>query len=118
MEVASPITRRPVSSSHRPANAAMVWLLPAPAGAISAVPAVVAVSIITTAAACSALRPVPVTASRARASVTSCGHGLPGGGEDLFFGVEVLQGGVPVFVRRPVDAAAVGGADTQGAVRR
>ena len=36
-----------------------------------------------------------------------------GGGEDLFFGVEVVQGGVPVFVRGPVDAAAVGSADAE-----
>ena len=36
-----------------------------------------------------------------------------GGREDLFFDVEVGQGGVPFLVRRPVDAAAVGGADAQ-----
>ena len=36
-----------------------------------------------------------------------------GGGEDLFFGVEVGQGAVPFLVRRPVDAAAVGGSDAE-----
>ena len=40
-------------------------------------------------------------------------RGLLSGGEDVFFGVEVLQGRVPVFVRGPVDAAAVGGADAE-----
>ena len=45
-----------------------------------------------------------------------------GGGEDLLFGVQVGQGAVAFGVRRPVDAAAVGGADAEaghvGDVRR
>ena len=49
-------------------------------------------------------------------------HGPFGGGEDLLFGVQVGQGAVPFLVRRPVDAAAVGGPDPQaghvGEVRR
>jgi hypothetical protein len=40
-------------------------------------------------------------------------HGLSGGGEDVLFGVQVRQRCVPFFVRRPVDAAAVRGADAQ-----
>jgi len=45
-------------------------------------------------------------------------HGSFGGAEDLFFGVEVGQGAVPFLVRRPVDAAAIGGAHAQGWSRR
>ena len=37
VEVVSPMTRRPVNAVHSRANPAMVWLLPAPAGAISTV---------------------------------------------------------------------------------
>jgi hypothetical protein len=40
-------------------------------------------------------------------------HGSFRGDEDLFFGVEVGQGAVAFLVRRPVDAAAVGGAHAQ-----
>ena len=44
------------------------------------------------------------------------------GGEDLPFSVQVGQRAVPLFVRRPVDTAPVGGPDTQaghvGDVRR
>ena len=47
--VVSPITRRPVNEVHSRANSAIVWLLPAPAAATSAVVAVVAVSIMITA---------------------------------------------------------------------
>ena len=36
-----------------------------------------------------------------------------GGGEDLFFGVQVGQRAIALLVRRPVDAAAVGGADAE-----
>ena len=52
------MTRRPVKVVHSRANSAMVWLLPAPAGAISTVVAAAAVSIMTTASRCSAFSPV------------------------------------------------------------
>ena len=54
------MTRRPVKVVHSRANSAMVWLLPAPAGATSTVVAAAAVSIITTASRCSAFSPVPL----------------------------------------------------------
>ena len=59
------MTRRPVKVVHSRANSAMVWLLPAPAGATSTVVAAVAVSIIATASRCSAFSPVRSTAARA-----------------------------------------------------
>ena len=59
------MTRRPVKVVHSRANPAIVWLLPAPAGAISTVVAAAAVSIITTASCCSAFSPVRPTAARA-----------------------------------------------------
>ncbi len=59
------MTRRPVNVVHSRANSAMVWLLPAPAGAISTTAALVAVSIVVTASRCSALRPVRAAAARA-----------------------------------------------------
>ena len=40
-------------------------------------------------------------------------HGPFRGGEDPFFGVQMSQRAVPFLVRRPVDAAAVGGAHAQ-----
>jgi hypothetical protein len=65
-EVVSPMTRRPVNDVHSRANSAIVWVLPAPAGAISTVAVVAAVSIMTTASRCSAVdpcaRPRPVPA--------------------------------------------------------
>ena len=67
------MTRRPVSVVHSRANSAMVWLLPAPAGAISTAPAVAAVSIIVTASLCSVLRSVRAAAARACCSLTSWG---------------------------------------------
>ena len=107
------MTRRPVNVVHSRANSAIVWLLPAPAGAISTVVAAVAVSIMTTASRCSAFSPVR----------SDGGPGLLGadelrdrpfrGGEDLFFDVQVGQRAVPFLVRRPVDAAAVGGPDAE-----
>ena len=57
------MTRRPVKVVHSRANSAMVWLLPAPAGATSTVVAAVAVSIMTTASRCSAFSPVRSTAA-------------------------------------------------------
>ena len=59
------MTRRPVNEVHSRANSAIVWLLPAPAGAISTVIAVAAVSIMTTASRCSPFNPVCSTAARA-----------------------------------------------------
>ena len=59
------MTRRPVNVVHSRANPAMVWLLPAPAGAASTMVAVAAVSIITTASRCSPFSPVQSTAARA-----------------------------------------------------
>ena len=103
------MTRRPVKVVHSRANSAMVWLLPAPAGATSTVVAAAAVSIIATASRCSAVSPVRSTAARACSSADELRHGSFGGREDLFLGVEVGQGAVPFLVRRPVDAAAVGG---------
>ncbi len=73
MAVASPTTRRPVNVVHSLANPAIVWLLPAPAGATSAVVAVAAVSITTTASRCPAFSPVCSAAARACSAVTSCG---------------------------------------------
>jgi hypothetical protein len=67
------MTRRPVKVVHSRANSAMVWLLPAPAGAISTVLAAAAASIITTASRCSPVSPVSPTAARACSSLTSCG---------------------------------------------
>ena len=67
------MTRRPVKVVHSRANSAMVWLLPAPAGAISTVVAAAAVSIMTTASRCSAFSPVRSTAARACSWLTSCG---------------------------------------------
>ena len=67
------MTRRPVNEVHRRANSAMVWLLPAPAGAISTVVAAAAVSIMTTASRCSLFSPVRSTAARACSALTSCG---------------------------------------------
>ena len=67
------MTRRPVNEVHSRANSAMVWLLPAPAGAISTVVAAAAVSIITTASRCSPFNPVRSTAARACSWLTSCG---------------------------------------------
>jgi hypothetical protein len=63
--VASPITRRPVNVVHSRANWAMVWLLPAPAAATSAVVAVVAVSMVSTASRWPAVSPVRSAAARA-----------------------------------------------------
>ena len=45
-------------------------------------------------------------------------HGPFGSCEDLFFGVEVGKGAVAFLVRRPVDAAAVGGRGRRGWSRR
>ena len=59
------MTRRPVKQVHSRANSAIVWLLPAPAGAIRTVVAAAAVSMMTTASRCSALSPVSATAARA-----------------------------------------------------
>ena len=46
-----------------------------------------------------------------------CGDDLRHGpfrrGEDLFFGVQVRKRAEPFLIRRPVDAAAIGGADTE-----
>ena len=67
------MTRRPVNEVHSRANSAMVWLLPAPAGAISTVVAAAAVSISTTASRCSPLSPVHSTAARACSWLMSCG---------------------------------------------
>ena len=67
------MTRRPVKVVHSRANSAMVWLLPAPAGATSTVVAAVAVSIMATASRCSAFSPVRSTAARACSRLTSCG---------------------------------------------
>ena len=67
------MTRRPVKLVHSLANPAMVWLLPAPAGAISTVVAAAAVSIITTASRCSAFSPVRPAAAHAGFWLTSCG---------------------------------------------
>ena len=67
------MTRRPVKVVHSRANSAMVWLLPAPAGAISTVVAAAAVSIMTTASRCSAFSPVCSAAVRACSWLTSCG---------------------------------------------
>ena len=67
------MTRRPVKVVHSRANPAMVWLLPAPAGATSTVVAAAAVSIITTASRCSAVSPVRSTAARACSRLTSWG---------------------------------------------
>ena len=107
------MTRRPVKVVHSRANSAMVWLLPAPAGATSTVVAAVAVSIITTASRCSAFSPVRPTAARACSSADELRAQFASRREDLFLGVEVGQGAVPLLVRRPVDAAAVGGADAE-----
>ena len=107
------MTRRPVKVVHSRANSAMVWLLPAPAGATSTVVAVVAVSIIITASRCSAFRSGALGGGPGLLLADELRHGPFGGGEDLFFGVEVGQGAVPFLVRRPVDAAAVGGADAE-----
>ena len=109
VDVARPITRRPVNEVHSRANPAMVWLLPAPAAATSAVVAVVAVSIVITASRCPAVSPVASAAERACSAVTSCRMVRVGGGEDLLFGVQVGQGAIAFLVRRPVDAAPVGG---------
>ena len=68
------MTRRPVNVVHSRANSAMVWLLPAPAGAISTVVAVAAVSIMTTASRCSAFRSVCAAGGPGLlAELTSCG---------------------------------------------
>ena len=107
------MTRRPVNEVHSRANSAMVWLLPAPAGAISTVVAVVAVSIVTTASRCSAFRSVRSAAVRACSWLTELRHRPFRGGEDLLFGVQVGQRAVAFLVRRPVDAAAVRGADAE-----
>jgi len=72
VEVVRPMTRRPVSEVHSRAKAAIVWLFPAPAGAISTVAAVVAVSIICTASRCSPVSPVRSAAARACPALTSC----------------------------------------------
>ena len=107
------MTRRPVKVVHSRANSAMVWLLPAPAGATSTVVAAVAVSIMTTASRCSAFSPVRSTAARACSLADQLRHGPFRGREDLLLDVEVGQGAVPFLVRRPVDAAAVGGAHAE-----
>ncbi len=120
--MASPTTRRPVNEVHIRANSAIVWLLPAPAAAASAVIAVVAVSIVITASRCPAFSPVCSTAARACSPGDKLRHRPFGGGEDLLFGVQVGQRAVPLLVRRPVDAAPVGGPHPQaghvGDVRR
>ena len=107
------MTRRPVNEVHSRANSAMVWLLPAPAGAISTVVAVVAVSIIITASRCSALRPGALGGRAGLLGGDELRHGPFRGGEDLLFDVQVGQRAVPFLVRRPVDAAAVGGAHAE-----
>ena len=90
-----------------------MWLLPAPAGATSTVVAAAAVSISTTASRCSAVQPGPLGGGLGLLAADELRDGPFGGGKDLFFGVEVGQGAVAFLVRRPVDAAAVGGTDTQ-----
>ncbi len=67
------MTRRPVSEVHSRAKAAIVWLLPAPAGAISTAAAADAVSIICTASHCPPVSPAPSAAARACPALTSCG---------------------------------------------
>ena len=73
------MTRRPVNVVHSRANPAIVWLLPAPAGAIStvmavtAVTAVTAVSIMTTASRCSPVNPASPAAALAACPAMSCG---------------------------------------------
>ena len=108
------MTRRPVKVVHSRANSAMVWLLPAPAGATSTVVAAVAVSIMITASRCSAFSSVlsPLAARPAR-SLDQLRHGPFRGREDLFLDIEVGQGAVPLLVRRPVDAPAVRGPDAE-----
>ncbi len=102
--VVNPITRRPVNDVHNRANPAIMWVLPAPAAATSAVADVVAVSIVTTASHCSAFSRVRSTAARLLGG-DQLRHRPFRGGEDLPFGVQVGQGAVAFLVRRPVDAA-------------
>jgi hypothetical protein len=107
------MTRRPVNVVHSRANSAMVWLLPAPAGAISSVVAAAAVSIVTTAVALPGVQFGPRDGRACLLLADKLRHGSFRGRENLFFGVEVGQGAVAFLVRGPVDAAAIGGADAE-----
>ena len=95
-----------------------MWLLPAPAGAISAVAAVVGGEHHHHGGGLLRVEAGSGDGCAGAGLGDKLGTRAPGGGEDLFFGVEVVQGGVPVFLRGPVDAAAVGSADTRGWSRR
>ena len=69
----TPITRPPVQRVQARANAAMVWVLPAPAGATSTDTAVRAASRPAATSAWAASSPAAATAACAWAGVTSCG---------------------------------------------
>ena len=69
----TPITRPPVQPVQARANAAMVWVLPAPAGATSTDTAVRAASSPAATSAWAASSPAAATAACAWAGVTSCG---------------------------------------------
>ena len=58
-------------------------------------------------------QPGPLDGDPGLLAADELGHGPFGGREDLLLDVQVGQGAVPLLVRRPVDAAAVGGADAQ-----
>ena len=76
----------------------------------------------TTASRCPAFSPVRSSGRPGLLVADQLRHRPFRGGEDLLFGVQVGQGAVPFLVRRPVDAAAVGGPHPQaghvGEVRR
>ena len=107
------MTRRPVKVVHSRANSAMVWLLPAPAGAISTVVAVGRGEHHHHGVALLGVQPGALGGGPCLLAADELRDGPFRGREDLFFGVQVGQRAVPFLVRRPVDAAAVGGPDAQ-----
>ena len=103
----TPTARPPVHWVQARANAAMVWVLPEPAGATRTDTAVRAARSPAATSAWAGSRSDSASASSAWAGVTSWGTSRAASRDQILLQVQVGRGGVPLRARRGVHAAAV-----------